>query len=196
VDRKGRRVVLGAMRESYVGVPQLLGWATKTSTTPKPNGWPRASGGRRVSRSPSTLHWLETEVLAEERNYQGLALREMPALRPNVSSPAGHARLLAWVRLIRRRRGASPSAYLTSIPLAVAEYGHQLFEAVASFGGYWTACYRSSDFRAAGHPSAAHRSFEPGAASNHQRLTECVNRGGTPPAKRPASPPMRKIGVD
>jgi len=28
---------------------------------------------------PSTLHWFETEVLAEERNYQGL-LRLNPAL--------------------------------------------------------------------------------------------------------------------
>jgi len=71
-----------------------------------------------------------------------------------------------------------------------------LFEAVASFGGYSTAGYRSSGFRAAGHPSAALRSFEPGTASNHQRVTECVNRGGTPPAKRPASPPTRRIGVE
>ena len=171
-----------------------------------------------MSRSPSTLHWSETEVLAEERNYQGLdrlntALIQHAVTRsatqrvtlkgkcPRSGPMCRHVQAtpdcsLGFAR--SGRRGASPwrLPYITSIPLAVAQYDHQLFEAVASFCGHWTAGYRSSGFRAAGHPSAAHRSFEPGTASNHQRATERVNRGGTPPAKRPAWPPTRRTGVE
>src|SRR5262249_4628069 len=38
----------------------------------------------------STLHWFETEVLAEERNYQGLARLNTDLVRHEATQPPGH----------------------------------------------------------------------------------------------------------
>jgi Transposase DDE domain group 1 len=75
--------------------PSTAAWlATKTPTTP--SGWPRippfamlASRERReISVAlTSTLHWFETEVLTEARNYEGLSRLNAELLQCEVTRP-------------------------------------------------------------------------------------------------------------